>query len=86
MTCDWTLYARHQEKIFITFTKFATESGYDFVTIKDTSNSSHIIGRYSGSNIPPVVVSCGQSVSITFTSDGSVTEEGFSAAFQSTSK
>ena len=86
MRCNWTLHAREGEKIFITFTNFSTESVHDVVTVTDTSNASHIIGRYSGSDIPPVVVSCGASVAISFQSDASVTKEGFTAKFQSKSK
>ena len=86
MHCNWKLKAREREKIFITFTAFSTERGYDFVTINDTTNAGHIIGRFSGSNIPPVVVSCGRSVSINFISDGIITKQGFSATFQSKSK
>ena len=86
MSCHWALHARERQKIFITFTNFSTENSYDFVTVRELSNTSHIIGRFSGSNIPPVVVSCGRSVSISFTSDGSVTRNGFYAKFQSKSK
>ncbi|XP_062519220.1 complement factor B-like [Corticium candelabrum] len=85
MSCHWALHARERQKIFITFTNFSTENSYDFVTVRELSNTSHIIGRFSGSNIPPVVVSCGRSVSISFTSDGSVTRNGFYAKFQSKS-
>ena len=72
--------------MFLTFTSFSTEPVYDYVEIRDTANSSHVIGRFSGSQIPPVVVSCGSAVTVTFVSDRSVTENGFAASFESRGK
>ena len=73
--------------MFITFISFSTESNYDIVEIQDTmSTTKSILGYFSGSQIPPVVVSCGSSVTIIFVSDGSVTDKGFTATFESRSK
>ena len=72
--------------MFITFTRFSTEPGYDFVEIRDKVNTSRIIERFSGSQIPPVVVSCGSSLTVTFSSDDSITDSGFQASFKSRSK
>lgn len=86
MQCSWRLSARHGERLFITFTGFSTEKHYDYVEVRDTANTGHVIGRYSGTEIPPVVVSCGRDVSIVFRSDSSVTRSGFTATFLSKSK
>ena len=72
--------------MLITFTSFSTEPGFDIVEILDTTNRRNVIGRFSGHEIPPVVVSCGSSVLVSFVSDGSVTEKGFMASFESRSK
>ena len=72
--------------MFLTFRSFSTEPRWDYVEIRDTMNTSHVIGHFSGSQIPPVVVSCGSSLNVTFVSDGSVTMDGFAASFESRSK
>ena len=86
MRCNWHLHSRQGERVFITFTNFSTERGYDFVEIRDTLNTSSVLGRFSGSQIPLVVVSCGSSVSVTFVSDGMITSSGFTASFESRGK
>ena len=49
-------------------------------------NTSSVIGRFSGSQIPPVVVSCTSSVIVTFVSDRSISGMGFTASFESRGK
>ena len=68
--------------IALTFTSFATESGYDFVRVYDgATTSSTLLGAFSGSSLPPVLTSSGASMLITFTTDASVTAAGWSATY-----
>jgi hypothetical protein len=66
------------DKVKITFTHFETESDYDYVFIYDGSNTSApLLGQYSGSILPPSFTSTNGSLTIHFTSDGSVAYRGF---------
>merc|ERR1712054_413866 len=76
--CIWNLQASSQ--VSLTFSSFNTESGYDFVYVFDgASTSSALMGTFSGSTIPSAVRSSGASMTVQFSSDGSVTAQGFAA-------
>ena len=84
MTCSKLIQPTGGGTIALTFTSFATESGYDFVRVYDgATTSSPLMGTYSGSSLPPVLTSTGGSMLITFTTDGSVTAAGWSATYTS---
>lgn len=62
----------------LTFQVFDLESGYDYLTVYDgPTTSSPAIGTYSGSTIPASITSTNGSLTIRFTSDGSVSYPGF---------
>ncbi|MBN2612714.1 MAG: T9SS type A sorting domain-containing protein, partial [Bacteroidales bacterium] len=70
--------------ITLTFTSFSTEENYDFVTVYDgATTSAPELGRFSGSSLPPVITSSGGSMMVRFTSDGSVTAQGWEALYES---
>jgi PKD repeat protein len=65
------------------FSSFSTESGYDFLKIYNgTSAAATLIGSYSGTTSPGTVTASNASGALTFvfTSDGSTTSTGWSAA------
>jgi hypothetical protein len=73
--------------ITLQFTAFATEQGYDFVTLKsctaiDCLQSSEL-GRFSGSTIPSPVTSNTGFMMIQWSSDYSVIASGWSAIWNS---
>ena len=68
-----------EKECLLLFTSFATELGYDFIDVRDTVYPTNLIGRFSGSQIPPIVVSCGSSVTVTFNSDSIISDYGFLA-------
>ncbi len=71
------------DMIRLTFNSFATESSYDFLYIYNGENTSApLIGTYDGSISPGMVTASNASGALTFnfTSDGSVTAEGWSAS------
>lgn len=64
----------------LNFSSFSTESGFDFLTIYDGANTSAPqINQYSGTANIGQVWSTGTCLTITFTSDGSVTGAGWAA-------
>ncbi|MBX7211912.1 MAG: hypothetical protein K1X78_26640, partial [Verrucomicrobiaceae bacterium] len=71
------------DKMRATFTAFATEATYDVLYVYDgPSTASPLIGTYSGSTLPGtagVITGSGDSLTFTFTSDGSNTPTGWSA-------
>ncbi|MFM9051190.1 MAG: CUB domain-containing protein, partial [Bacteroidota bacterium] len=73
--------------ITATFTSFNTESGFDPLTIYNgNSNTSPVIGTYSGTTLPSCINSTSTSGCLTFnfTSDGSVTFTGWEASITCT--
>ena len=82
MTCEKLIQPREGERITLTFTSFATESGYDFVRVYGgTTTSAPLLGTFSGSSFPPVLTSGAGSMLIRFTTDGSVVAAGWSATY-----
>ncbi|MFH1120447.1 MAG: C25 family cysteine peptidase [Bacteroidota bacterium] len=69
--------------IRMVFNSFTTESGYDYLRIYNgTSTSDPLIGTYNGTTGPGTVTANNASGALTFnfTSDGSVTRDGWEAA------
>jgi len=70
--------------VSLTFTAFDLESGYDFVRVYDgTSTSDPLLGTFSGSTLPGTITSSGGSMLVHFTSDYSVSAEGWTAEYVS---
>ena len=61
----------------LTFSAFNTESGFDFVRIRDASGAQ--LSNTSGTTAPPAATST--LIAITFTTDGSVVRSGWSASW-----
>lgn len=77
-TVTYTATSGNLQKI--TFTTFSIESGYDFLYIYDGPNaSSPLLGTYSGTTLPPTTTASGQTLTLKFTSDESVTSTGWAA-------
>lgn len=68
----------------VTFSAFATESGYDYLYVYNGSTvcSSTLIGSYTGSSIPAAITSSAPDGCLTFvfTSDGGIVAAGFTAS------
>ena len=70
--CTWAVTAAGP--ITVVFKAFATEAGYDFVTLSDGTGRN---ASYSGVAVPPPFSTNATSLTIVFTSDGSGVSGGF---------
>ena len=73
----WCIQPASGQPATLHFDAFNTESGYDFVTIKDAN--SQVLSTTSGTTAPPDATST--LLAVKFTSDGSVTATGWSATW-----
>lgn len=85
-TCTWTITCPNARQVpTLTFDTFDTEQGFDFVTVYSgaTASGAQIGQRMSGHSlpIPSSLSSTQQSMTVQFTSDGSITGPGFSADY-----
>jgi Zn-dependent metalloprotease len=87
-SCSWLIQPANAEAIDFYFTFFdleaATADGtvYDAVELYDGSDdSAPLLGRFSGSSVPPVITSTGGSMFIKFYSDASVNYAGWEGYF-----
>jgi len=82
--CQKLIQPVDADYVSLTFTAFDLESGYDFVRIYDgTSTSDPLLGEFSGSTLPGTITSSGGSMLVHFTSDYSVSAEGWTAEYVS---
>ena len=73
LTCSWTLTC--PGTLTLDFSAFATESNFDFVTVKDgADNSGATLYSGSGTYSDGQLASSGSSLWVEFTSDGAVTQ------------
>lgn len=86
--CKWILQPGSGAGIRIDFTQFRTEAGYDFVTIYDGSqvNSRYMVRRFSGTSLPPSITTSIPEATIYFTTDESITEQGWSLNYTTISQ
>jgi hypothetical protein len=76
-----TICAPAGQYLTFDFTAFQTESGLDVLNVYNGSTTgAPLIGSYSGTNSPgTITVNPGQCITFRFTTDGSVTNTGWSA-------
>jgi Zn-dependent metalloprotease len=90
--CQWLIQPAGATSITLIFTDFKLEepssdgkSIFDFIEVFDGVNASaKLLGKFSGSNIPPSVTSTGGSMFIKFTSDIAENDSGWEAYYLST--
>lgn len=64
--------------VILDFTQFNLENNYDDITIYDGTNTgAPVLGVYTGTTMPPQIVSSQECITIYFDTDGSVTRAGF---------
>lgn len=79
VNCSWLIKPTHPvDWIRLNFVDMDTESGNDVITIYNgETTSANVIGTYSGSTLPPTIQGTGQSMLVTFSSNGSQEHNGF---------
>ena len=76
---EWTVVVPAGQVVRLDFYTFNTHSGNDYVRVYDgCTTSDPSVGNYSGDTLPPSILSTGNVLHITFTSDSSRTRQGFS--------
>jgi hypothetical protein len=84
MTCEKLIQPSGGGTITLTFTSFATEANYDFVSVyAGSTTSATLLGTFSGTSLPPVLTSTTGSMLIRFTTDRGVVAAGWSATYNS---
>lgn len=82
VTYHWLIEPEGAEQITLDITSLATESCCDFIKVYDgTSTGGALIGSYSGSSPVYGLVAESGAMYIEFSSDGSITDAGFSANY-----
>ncbi len=86
--CSWLISPQTPEDsvtdITLTFNRFDTQADFDFVRIYDGPDvDSPLLGEFSGSDIPGTLTSTGNQVLITFTTNETVTYNGWFLSFES---
>lgn len=85
LNCAWLIQPTGANFISLSFNRFSTESGFDFVEVFDGPNSSSpSLGQFSGTSLPPVLTSTGNSLYVEFDSDFLINDLGWEAAYSST--
>lgn len=82
LSCTWSVLVDDESQIAISFNEFELENSAecsgDYVIVKDgISESSEILGKYCGTDVPMYVVSSGSLLSVTFRTDDARSAKGF---------
>jgi hypothetical protein len=81
-TCTWLVQPAGAGTIRFNFTFFGLENGNDFVEVYDGANASApLLGRYTGTTMPPVINTTGNRMFIRFTTNGSITAQGWAGNY-----
>jgi photosystem II stability/assembly factor-like uncharacterized protein len=87
LDCFWLIRPNGARQIRLTFTQFATEEGYDVVTVYDGADTTaRVLGIFSGTSLPPSIVSSGGVMLVRFESDGSTENLGWTATYFSSTQ
>ena len=77
--CKWLINTTEGKRIILTFEDFDTQHAYDFVYIfeGDKPLQKSMIAGYSGSELPPTVISKSNQLLVWFVSDGEIQRDGW---------
>jgi len=83
--CAWLIQPTNAKTVTLNFTAFDTELNYDGVIVYDGSNNTApVLGKFTGTTIPPSVTSTTGAMYIEFLSDEALRSNGWSANYTST--
>ncbi|MEM9935597.1 MAG: CUB domain-containing protein [Bacteroidota bacterium] len=79
----YTIQSTNGEKIELNFQEFNTEANHDILTVYDgkTLNAA-VIGRFSGTQIPAILRSSSDAITLAFQSDGRTESKGWKASWK----
>lgn len=84
--CNWLIQPTNPvQNITLSFSSFNVASGDTLFVYDGTNNSATIILAYSGNSTPSPTTSTGSAMYIEFKTNGSVTDQGWEAAYSTTS-
>uniref|UniRef100_A0AAX7V919 CUB and Sushi multiple domains 3a n=1 Tax=Astatotilapia calliptera TaxID=8154 RepID=A0AAX7V919_ASTCA len=84
LNCEWVIEAEPGRAIKITFDRFQTELGYDFLEIHDGPNLlSPLVGSFNGTQVPQFLFSSSNFLYLLFTTDNSRSNAGFRILYES---
>lgn len=79
--CQWLIQPTNAVSVTLLFTAFATEANNDVVTIYNgTTTAAPVLGTFSGTSATQVT-STGGALLVVFSTNGSITAQGFEASF-----
>jgi len=80
--CSWLIQVPEDSTILLIFNSFETESCCDELRVYNgASSNAPLIGEYKGNSVPNVIQSNSNALFLEFTTDGSVTEDGWSVSY-----
>ncbi|MEO0038519.1 MAG: hypothetical protein RIQ59_1730 [Bacteroidota bacterium] len=83
--CVWLIQPTNAKTVTLNFTAFDTELNYDGVVVYDGSNNTApVLGRFSGTTLPPAVTSTTGNMYVEFLSDEALRSNGWTANYTST--
>ena len=81
--CSRTFSANAGSAVSLSFTTFSVEAHFDWLEVFDgPSVAAPQLGRYSGTALPPGIVSSGNALTLRLSSDSSATGAGFAATIE----
>ena len=84
--CTWVIAPPGATQITLNFTSFDTETDYDTVVVDGPDDTYPVLATWWGNTLPPTITTTPGvgAMTVKFTSDGSITESGWSASYTST--
>ena len=83
LKCYWFINVKPDNSIQLEFKDFHLEHMRDFLTIHDgNSSTDRVLGKYSGDDLPPVLISSTNNLFLNFTTDGVVNKTGFNITYR----
>ena len=82
--CKWLIDAPEGKHIKIEFLSLDTQPNVDFVWLFDGEYTlpENLLAKFSGTNIPPVIVSFTNKMLIWFLTDGAITRKGWEISYE----
>ncbi|MCS6904199.1 MAG: CUB domain-containing protein [Bacteroidia bacterium] len=83
LDCTWLIQPPGAQAIRLQFESFSTQPLADYVSVYDGSTTdAPLLGKFSGHNLPPELVSTKGEMLVTFRSNSQITSNGFFARYQ----